>query len=50
MAPCKDIQKILAYSEKELALWKSCSKAGKVPTSFVSLTSAEEKFGVSFKV
>ena len=50
MAPETDPQKKMLLAEKLLTLGPVCSKAEKVPASFVSLTSAEERFGVSVKV
>ena len=42
-------KKLLNY-ERDLLLWPASSKPEKVKANLVSLTSAQEKFGLSFKV
>ena len=46
----KNPQKIMLKYERDLVLGPASSKPEKVKANLVSLTSAQEKFGVSFKV
>lgn len=50
MAPGKSLGRRLKQAEKELTLWDQCEKAPTVPSSYISMSSAERNFGIQYKV
>ena len=50
MAPPKDMNKKLQIAQKELSLWPMCTKAQRVPSEYVSLSSGKINFGITFQV
>ena len=49
MAPSKRLNRKLLTYERNLILWKNCSKQDNVPNGFVSLDAAEREFGLCTK-
>ena len=49
MAPSKRLNRKLLTYERNLILWRNCSKQDKVPNAFVSLDTAEREFGLCAK-